>query len=163
MSLRKRSDEEQPVMEMDVSESDFSHVKLNDLKSKYPTVFDTSKLGCCTKMKAELQLKEGAKPVFKKARPLPFTQRNSCKEELDRLVKANVLQKIDYSDWAVPIVVVSKPHGNKVRICGDFVEINKRCDTQQHPCRISMICSVKCKAEKCSLLWICLTHISKSS
>jgi transposase InsO family protein len=111
----------------------FSLDKLDDLKSKYPTVFDTSTLGRCTKMRADFQLKEDAKPVFMKARPLPFTQRNACKEELERLVKANVLEKIDYSDWAVPIVVVAKPQANKVRICGDFVQINKRCDTQQHP------------------------------
>ena len=107
--------------------------KLEELKSKYATVFEANTLGRCTKMKAELQLKEDAKPIFMKARPLPFTQRNACKEELDRLVKANVLEKIDYSDWAVPIVVVAKPQANKVRICGDFVQVNKRCDTQQYP------------------------------
>ena len=84
-------------------------------------------------------------PVFKKARPLPFTQRNACKLELDRLVKANVLEKVGHSDWAVPIVVVAKPQANKVRICGDFVEINKRCDTQQHP--IPHIDDLLCKMQ----------------
>lgn len=127
------------------SQSDCSHVNLDGLKSKYPSVFDNSTLGHCTKTKAELHTKEDAKPVFKKARPLPFTQRNACKEELDRLVQANVLEKVDYSEWAVPIVVVAKPQANKVRICGDFVEINKRCDTQQHP--IPHIDDLLCKMQ----------------
>ena len=35
-----------------------------------------------------------------------------------------VLEKIEYSEWASPIVVVSKSSG-KTRICGDFKKVNQ--------------------------------------
>lgn len=39
--------------------------------------------------------------------------------ELDKLVEDGVLEKCDFSEWATPIVPVSKKDGS-VRICGDF-------------------------------------------
>ncbi|XP_053400415.1 uncharacterized protein K02A2.6-like [Mercenaria mercenaria] len=53
-------------------------------------------------------------------------------EELDRLVKDGVLEKVDTSEWATPIVPVPKKEG--IRICGDFkVTINPLLEVDQHP------------------------------
>ncbi len=41
------------------------------------------------------------------------------KEILGRLIKANVIEPVAYSDWATLIVPVLKSDG-KVRICGDY-------------------------------------------
>jgi len=41
-------------------------------------------------------------------------------EELDRLVAEGILEPIEYSDWAAPIVTVVKNDKKSVRICGDF-------------------------------------------
>jgi hypothetical protein len=89
-------------------------------------------LGRCTKLKASIHLKPGAKPVFSKPRVIPFSRRTAVKEELERLVKEDVLHHLDYSDYAVPIVPVSKPNG-KVRICGDFKQLNQQISVDQHP------------------------------
>ena len=44
-----------------------------------------------------------------------------------------IVTKVDYSDWATPIVVVQKPNG-KVRICGDYrATVNPCLHIQQHP------------------------------
>ena len=40
-------------------------------------------------------------------------------QKLDRLEKAGVLERVDHSDWAAPIVTVLKKNG-QVRICGDY-------------------------------------------
>ena len=105
--------------------------KISSLAAKYPEVFKEG-LGCCTKLKAPIHLKEGARPVFFKPREVPFSRRDAVKAEIERLVEAGVLQHIDFSEYAAPIVAVSKPNG-KVRICGDFKLLNKQISVDQHP------------------------------
>ena len=54
-------------------------------------------------------------------------------DELDRLVEKDILQKIDHSDWAAPIVPVPKSDGS-IRICGDYkVTINPSLQVDQYP------------------------------
>ena len=107
-------------------------MKLNEIKRKFPSVFEGC-LGKCTKRKAHVELKEDAKPTFMKARPVSFSRRQALKEELECLEKEGVLsERVVYSDWAVPIVIVSKGNG-KVRVCGDFVQVNQKSHTQRYP------------------------------
>ena len=54
-----------------------------------------------------------------KPRPVPFALKPKVGSELKRLVSLGILEKIDHSDFATPIVPVLKTDGN-VRICGDF-------------------------------------------
>jgi transposase InsO family protein len=83
-------------------------------------------------MTVPIHLKPHAKPVFFKPRDVPFSRRQAVKEELERLVQEGVLEHLDYSDYAAPIVAVSKPNG-KVRICGDFKMLNQQISVDQHP------------------------------
>lgn len=90
-------------------------------------------LGRCQKIKAHIQLKDGASPKFFKPRPIPFALRSLVEEDLERQCRNGVLTPIEYSDWATPIVVVPKPNG-AVRICGDFsVSVNPQLDVTQYP------------------------------
>ena len=82
--------------------------------------------------KVSIHLRDEVSPVFSNARPVPFAIKQKVQDELKRLVDMAVLQKIDYSDWAAPIVVVNKPNG-KVRIYGDFKALNRRISVDQHP------------------------------
>ena len=70
--------------------------------------------------------------MFNNARPIPFAIKQKVQDELKRLTDMGVLQKLEYSDWAAPIVIVNKPNG-KVRICGDFKALNRRIQVDQHP------------------------------
>ena len=56
---------------------------------------------------------------FFKPRPVPCALKEKTAEELRRLEKIGVLQKVEFSDWAKPIVPVLKPDGS-VRICEDY-------------------------------------------
>ena len=105
--------------------------KIAALSSKYSDVFKTG-LGRCKKVKVPVRLKPGSTPSFSKPRVVPFSRRQAVKEELDRLVKAGVLEHVDFSDYAAPIVAVSKPNG-RVRICGDFKMLNQQISIDQHP------------------------------
>ena len=58
-------------------------------------------------------------PRFFKPRPVPFALKEKIAEELRRLEKIGVLEKVEFSDWTTPIVPVLKPDGI-VRICGDY-------------------------------------------
>ena len=70
---------------------------------------------------------------FFKPRPVPFALKEKIADELRRLEKIGVLEKVEFSDWATPIVPVLKPDGS-VRICGDYkVTINPVLDIPEHP------------------------------
>ncbi|KAJ8019091.1 hypothetical protein HOLleu_42544 [Holothuria leucospilota] len=90
--------------------------KLTDSVAGY-NVFNDD-MGCVKGVKVKLELAEGAQPKFFKPRALPFAQKSKVGDELERMVKSGILEKVDYSNWASPIVPVRKTDGT-VRICGD--------------------------------------------
>lgn len=82
---------------------------------------------------AEIVMKDEASPIFHKAYSVPFKLRDQVSDELDRLVKENVLVPVKHSKWASPIVVVPKSNG-KLRLCMDCkVTINKYVETEHYP------------------------------
>ena len=84
-------------------------------------------------MKASLTLKENAQPKFCKARPVPYALKERVEKELERLESEGIIQKVDHSDWATPIVAVPKGD-NSVRICGDYkVTVNPQLEVDQYP------------------------------
>ncbi|XP_058449309.1 uncharacterized protein K02A2.6-like [Malaya genurostris] len=94
------------------------------LKAEFPAVFQDG-LGLCTKAKIQLFLTAGAKPVFKPKRPVPFHSQRLVEKELIRLQNMGVLERVDFSAWAAPIVAVRKAQRDAdgdpiVRICADF-------------------------------------------
>eukprot|EP00795_Rhopilema_esculentum_P017020 gene17020-8525_t len=103
-----------------------------ELVKKYKNVFDAQH-GVIKGYKADLLLKKDAKPVFKKARPVPFSLKEIVEKELNRLTKDGIMAPVMHSDWASPIVVVQKIDG-RVRICGDYkVSVNPVLDVDQYP------------------------------
>ncbi|XP_076545697.1 uncharacterized protein LOC143305547 [Osmia lignaria lignaria] len=83
-------------------------------------------------VQAKLTLKENAKPIFCKARPVPFRLRTQIEEELLRLETEGILIKVDTAEWAIPIVPVLKKNG-QICICGDFsVTLNAQLIVDDH-------------------------------
>ncbi|XP_051784512.1 uncharacterized protein K02A2.6-like [Erpetoichthys calabaricus] len=84
-------------------------------------------------MKAQIVLEEYALPRFHKARPVPYALCPKVEAELQRLEREGILTKVEWSEWATPIVPVVKGDGT-VRICGDFkVTVNPVLKTEQYP------------------------------
>ncbi|XP_064468972.1 uncharacterized protein K02A2.6-like [Ornithodoros turicata] len=106
--------------------------KLEGVLGTYSDLF-RSQLGRCTKVLVHLHLKKDAEPKFFKPRPIPFASREAVEADLQRQVQNGVLEPIEVSEWATPIVVVPKPNG-AVRVCGDFsVTVNPQIEIAQYP------------------------------
>ena len=59
--------------------------------------------------------------------------RAKVEQALDRMVEEGILEPVQYSEWAVPIVPVLKGDGT-VRVCGDFkVTVNKAAKVDRYP------------------------------
>lgn len=72
-------------------------------------------------------------PKFHKARPVPYSVRPKVETELKRLEDQGILSKVNWTDWATPIVPIVKKSG-EVRICSDFkVTINPVLQVDQYP------------------------------
>ena len=93
--------------------------QLHVLLDKYSQVF-SDELGTMVGQKAAIDITPEAKPRFHKAHTVPYAYRDKVEEELTRLVSEGILEPIDPSDWAAPIVPVIKSNKKSVRICGDF-------------------------------------------
>ncbi|XP_059222312.1 uncharacterized protein K02A2.6-like [Stomoxys calcitrans] len=92
--------------------------EIENIKSKYPSIFSTQP-GHCSTFKVNLKIKQDSQPVFKPKRPVAYAALQQVDEELQRLEQANIITPVSYSRWAAPIVVVKRSNG-KVRICGDY-------------------------------------------
>ena len=57
---------------------------------------------------AKIHIDAGPTPRFCRARPVPYARRVKVKQELERLVREGILEPVQHSDWAAPIVPVLK-------------------------------------------------------
>lgn len=114
---------------------------ISNIINSYPKVFQFS-LGTFSNYKITLKLKEGVQPKFFKARSLPILLKSKVEEELNRLLDQGILEKVDCSEWATPIVPVLKRDGS-IRICGDYrLTINPVLLSNQYPLpRLDHICA----------------------
>lgn len=102
------------------------------LIEEFPSVFDES-MGNIEGIQAALHFKPDSKPVFLKARPLPFSIRDSVEQEIHSMVEKGVLVKVNRSEWATPVVPVMKS-GGRIRLCGDYkLTVNKSLVVDEHP------------------------------
>ena len=64
---------------------------------------------------------------------MPFALKEALEKELSRLEQLGILQKVNHSDWAAPIVVVPKGDGC-LRVCGNYeVTINLVLAVDKYP------------------------------
>lgn len=64
-------------------------------------------------------------PCFYTTRMVPYALKAKVDQELERLEHAKIIEPMQYSDWAAPIVPVLK-RDESVRICGDHKVIVNR-------------------------------------
>ena len=102
------------------------------LVDKYGELF-LDELGTIKSFQAELRVEPQDRPKFFKAHSVPYALRLPIEEELDRLEREGIINKVTHSEWATPVVAVPKPDG-RVRLCGDFkVTVNPSLSVDQYP------------------------------
>ena len=73
-----------------------------------------------------IKLKTNAQPVIQPARRVPFRYRQELKSQLDEMEKQGIIAKVtEATNWVSPIVLVTKPGKDKLRICIDPGALNK--------------------------------------
>ena len=105
--------------------------QLENLLCKYTRLFDGT-LKVYPHEKVHLDVDPQAKPVFRRAYPVPHLHRDVFKQELERLVSIGVLTKVGRSLWALPTFVVSKANGT-VRWVSDFRSLNRVITRRMYP------------------------------
>ena len=106
---------------------------MEEVLSHHKEVFGTE-LGTLKGYEVKIQLEDNAQPKFCRARPVPLALKPLVEKELDNLVHQGVLQPVEFSDWAAPIVPVLKSDKSSIRICGDFrLTVNKFAKVDRYP------------------------------
>lgn len=97
---------------------------VESLINKYSNLF-SNELGRFNKYKINLKIKPDAELRFFKPRPVPLALKPKVEQELQRLQSLGILEQVQHSEVATPIVPVLRADGD-IRICGDFsVTLNK--------------------------------------
>ena len=103
------------------------------LKNEFPNVFDDDLTEPIRGFKVDVRMDINAKPFVHKAYNLPFKLRDKVSDQLDQMEKVGIIEKVEYADWASPMVVVVKPNKD-LRICFDgSVTINPHIETHHYP------------------------------
>ena len=90
-------------------------------------------LGTHQGIEVKLTVQENAMSKFYKPRAVLYAICGAIEKDLKRLENLGVVEKINYSVWAAPIVAAPKADGG-IRICGDYkVTINPVLQVDQYP------------------------------
>ena len=101
-----------------------SSESVDNILNEYEDIFHG--IGKLKNVQVKLHIDKSVKPVAQKHRRVPFHLRSKVDEELDRLLKAGVIEPVsEATDWVSPVVIVPKPDSEEVRLCVDMTQPNK--------------------------------------
>ncbi|GKU96922.1 hypothetical protein SLEP1_g10102 [Rubroshorea leprosula] len=72
------------------------------------------------------------RPVVQKRRLFGLEKQAAIDEEIQKLLQASFIRRVEYSEWVSNPVLVKKPNG-KWRMCIDFTNLNEACPKDPHP------------------------------
>lgn len=91
---------------------------VSQLLDEFGDVFSET-LGTYTGPPISLPIDKKANPIRFKARNVPLAMRPRIEDEIQRLIKEDVLEPTNNPKWSTPVVPVLKPSGD-IRLCGDY-------------------------------------------
>ncbi|CAF1425819.1 unnamed protein product [Adineta ricciae] len=109
---------------VDLSNTDLTNdqkEKLEELLEKYPDVF-TNKPGKTTKLKHEIHIKEGTRPINAPPYRCAPNRRQIIEDNITEMLKEKIITPSN-SPWASPVVLAPKKDGS-LRFCIDYRKLN---------------------------------------
>ena len=91
---------------------------LHAVPDRYAGVFQ-EELGTLQGTKLKLLVDSSVPPKFCKPLPVPFAAKQKVETELQHLQDESLIEPVQFSQWATPIVPVVKQNGT-IRICGYY-------------------------------------------
>jgi len=120
------------IAQLSVNPDSRSVKDLSSVLQQYSEVFEKG-IGTLEGIQARISIEDGVSPKFCKARPVPYALRPKVEAELEKLERDGILSKVDWAEWATPVVPVPKKDGS-IRICGDFkLTINPVLRAEEYP------------------------------
>ena len=112
--------------------TDAERQRLREVICKHPSVFAPT-TGPVTRTKlAAHEIDTGnAFPIRQKLRRLPLAQQDSATNEINKMLKEDIIEPSD-SPWAAPIVLVRKKDGS-MRFCVDYRRLNSVTRKDSYP------------------------------
>ena len=105
---------------------------LQEILGKHKELFK-DELGLLKGTLVKIHVNETATPLFFKPRAVPYAVREKVEKELERLEKLGVIEAIQFSEWAAPVVPVVKGDGS-IRLCGDYkLTVNRVANLECYP------------------------------
>ena len=99
---------------------------------KYSEVFEGG-FGTLRGVTAKIHIDPQVTPRFYHTRPVPYAWRQKVEAELDRLEQEGIVERIQFSEWAAPVVPVLKQDGS-TRLCGDYkLTVNRVAKLDTYP------------------------------
>ena len=116
-------------------------------------------LGELKGMKVNIHVKDDATPRFQ-ARPVPYAMKEKVEDELKRLQETGIIEPVQLSELAAPIVPVLKSNG-QIRICGEYkVTINQGVVEDKYPLpRVNYLYASLTGGETFSKLDLCHAYL----
>jgi hypothetical protein len=72
------------------------------------------------------------KSVKQKERKYTPERRETIRQEVNKLLKAEFIKPVDYLDWLANPILVEK-HDGSWRMCIDYTSLNKECPKDEYP------------------------------
>ena len=105
---------------------------LESLLAKHQDVFAAG-LGKVKNFRAKLHVSPDAQPLYYRPRPVPHSLRAKLEKQLQHLESLGIIEPVQFSDWAAPIVPVLKANG-ELRVCGDYkLTVNRVSKLETYP------------------------------
>lgn len=104
------------------------------LKSEFSGVFDNDLTKPIKNVVVDIRMMPDVKPFIHKPYSVAFKHRDKVNNHLDELERAGILERVEYSQWASPIVTVIKPNKKDIRVSMDGSKtINPHIITHHYP------------------------------
>ena len=105
---------------------------LESLLEKHRDVFADG-LGKVKNFTAKLHVSPDAQPRYYRPRSVPHSLRAKLDKQLQHLESLGIIEPVQFSDWAAPIVPVLKANG-ELRVCGDYkLTVNRVAELETYP------------------------------